>query len=495
MTRIAAAKEAGEENGAPQARRRLRGLYAPIPLAFLGLGVYRAWIEITFVGSFVNFPAFSLSTRGLFDFSAVAEMVLFVLLARRIGPLYTKRWPFALCAAAMLASTVLLFASFFAPGLAGSLGVVTSVAGGVGLGLIILIWSELYGCLNPIRVTLYYAASLVVGALIIYLYMGLKMPWLFVMTALLPIVSLASARKGFALLPEGERPQKAWVSISVPWKIILLMGFFAFSYGIVEANAYRGYFGPHSSPGTFAVSGVVLLGVLVKRDKFDFNTLCRIALPLTVVALFLISVLGFTDDYLSGFCVAGGYTAFSILIMVLCSNLCYRYGVSAVWLFGMERSLRLVFMFLGRCVYEYGSVITVGSVRGTTIASGIAILAVVMGTFFLLSQKELSSKWGASFLVGPEGNGEAVRKQELADRCELLAKRFGLTSRETEVLILLAQRKTVGMIERELYIANGTAKAHVRHVYQKFDIHSREELFDLLGVDGLQENVEAKNAG
>lgn len=106
-------------------------------------------------------------------------------------------------------------------------------------------------------------------------------------------------------------------------------------------NAYQGYFGPHSSPGTFAVSGVVLLGVLVKRDKFDFNTLCRIALPLTVVALFLISVLGFTDDYVSGFCVAGGYTAFSILIMVLCSNLCYRYEVSAIWLFGMERSLRL----------------------------------------------------------------------------------------------------------------------------------------------------------
>ena len=51
---------------------------------------------------------------------------------------------------------------------------------------------------------------------------------------------------------------------------------------------------------------------------------------------------------------AGGYTAFTILIMVLCSNLCYRYGVSAIWLFGLERSLRLVFMFLGRCVYEYG---------------------------------------------------------------------------------------------------------------------------------------------
>lgn len=268
-------------------------------------------------------------------------------------------------------------------------------------------------------------------------------------------------------------------------------GFFAFSYGIIESSAYRGAFGPHSSPGTFIVAVLVVIGVLVQRDKFDFNVLCRIALPLTVVALFSISVFGFADDVFGGYCVAGGYTAFTILIMVLCSNLCYRYGVSAIWLFGLERSLRLVFMFLGRCVYEYGSMIDVGGVRGTTIAIGIAIVAVIMGTFVLLSQKELSNTWGASFFDGSGADGQAVRKQEIVDRCELLAKRFGLTSRETEVLMLLAQRKTVGQIEHELFIANGTAKAHVRHVYQKFDIHSREELFDLIGIDGLQSNADA----
>ena len=470
-------------------------MMVPIPLAFLGLGVYRAWIEVTFVGSFVSFPGFSVSTRDLFDFTAIIEMLILVLLARKVGPLFGKKWAYIACGFFMVLSTVLLFASYFAPALAGSLGVVASVAGGLGLGLIILIYSELYGCLNPIRVTLYYAASLIAGALIVYVYMGFKMPWLFVMTALLPLVSLACARRGFNLLPEGERPQKTWVSISVPWKIILLMGFFAFSYGIIEASAYRGAFGPHSSPGTFIVAVVVAMGVLVQREKFDFNVLCRIALPLTVVALFSISVLGFTDDTFGGYCVAGGYTAFTILIMVLCSNLCYRYGVSAIWLFGMERSLRLVFMFLGRCVYEYGALVDIGGVHGTTIAIGIAIVAVVMGTFVLLSQKELSSKWGASFLDGPEAGEQAVRKQEVADRCELLAKRFGLTSRESEVLMLLAQRKTVGQIERELFIANGTAKAHVRHVYQKFDIHSREELFELIGVDGLQNNIELPGEG
>ena len=54
------------------------------------------------------------------------------------------------------------------------------------------------------------------------------------------------------------------------------------------------------------------------------------------------------------------------------------------------------------------------------------------------------------------------------------------------MLLLLAQRKTVGIIERELLIANGTAKAHVRHIYQKLDIHTRQELFDLLGLDGRE---------
>ncbi len=466
----------------------LAGLLVQIPVVFLGLGVYRAWIEITFVGSFVGFPMATLESRDLFDFTAVIEMSAFVLCARRIGPLYRKRWLFIVCGVLMVASTVMLFVSFFDPSLSAPLSVPASVTGGLGLGLIILIWSELYGCLNPIRVTLYYAASLAAGAIIIYVYMGFKLPWLFVLTAILPIVSLVCARKGFQVVPEGERPQSSWVSISVPWMIMLLMAFYAFSYGIIESSAYNGLFGPHSSPGTFVVAVIVIIGVSVHRERFDFNSLCRLALPLTVVALFLISALGFADDQISGYCVAGGYTAFSILIMVLCSNLCYRYGVSAVWLFGMERSLRLVFMFLGRCVYEYGGLIQVGSVQGTTIAIGIAIVAVMMGTFLMLSQKEQGNRWGAAFLEsGLEENG-MVRKQEIVDRCELLAKQFGLTSRETEVLILLAQHKTVSMIEHELYIANGTAKAHVRHIYQKFGIHSREELFEVLGIDGLQEN-------
>ena len=100
-------------------------MLVPIPLAFLGLGVYRAWIEITFVGSFVGFPAFSISMRDLFDFTAIVEMLACVALARRIGPLFSRSRVYILCGSFMLLSTVLLFASWFTPSLA--LGLCSSV--------------------------------------------------------------------------------------------------------------------------------------------------------------------------------------------------------------------------------------------------------------------------------------------------------------------------------------------------------------------------------
>ena len=57
----------------------LFGFIPLVPLAFLGLGIYRAWIEIAFVGSFTGLPAHaqnifggSLGVRDLFDGSMVA---------------------------------------------------------------------------------------------------------------------------------------------------------------------------------------------------------------------------------------------------------------------------------------------------------------------------------------------------------------------------------------------------------------------------------------
>lgn len=454
-----------------------------VPLAFLGLGVYRAWIEIVFVGSFVEFPTTQYATRDIFDVTMTLVLFGVAILARTIGPFFNKRLVYWSSGLALTTATVLVFVSMLRPELAQQFALISSVLGGFGIALIILMWSELYSCLNPLRVALYYCASIIVGAILIYIYRGFEFPWLFIMTSILPTVSLLMVWRGFNLLPDPEKPSLSWSRFTIPWKAILLMALYAFAYGLMESHLYSGFLGPHSAFGTVIIAVFVFLGVVIRGGNFDFGIIYRIGLPLMVGALAILSTLGFFGETLSNLFAAGGYTALSILIMVIFANICYRYGVSAIWLFGIERGVRAIFMMLGRRVEDITLDLHFESIEGSTIVVVLTMLAVVVSTMVFMSERDLSSSWGAQFLSSVKNSESIIKKQELADRCDALAKEYRLSAREEEVLLLLAQQKTVGVIERELFIANGTAKAHIRHIYQKLDIHSRKALLDMLGVE------------
>lgn len=58
-----------------------------------------------------------------------------------------------------------------------------------------------------------------------------------------------------------------------------------------------------------------------------------------------------------------------------------------------------------------------------------------------------------------------------------------LTSRESEILGLLLLGRSTPYIEKKLVLSNGTVRAHVRHIYEKLDVHSKQELLDLTTDD------------
>jgi DNA-binding CsgD family transcriptional regulator len=66
------------------------------------------------------------------------------------------------------------------------------------------------------------------------------------------------------------------------------------------------------------------------------------------------------------------------------------------------------------------------------------------------------------------------------ERCNDLAIAHELTKREIEILHLLAQGRSVPRIRKELYLAEGTVRNHITHIYRKLGIRTRQELFDLL---------------
>ena len=48
---------------------------------------------------------------------------------------------------------------------------------------------------------------------------------------------------------------------------------------------------------------------------------------------------------------------------------------------------------------------------------------------------------------------------------------------------LLAQGRSQPYIRETLFLSKNTVSTHIRHIYRKLDIHSKEELIDLLQKD------------
>ena len=64
--------------------------------------------------------------------------------------------------------------------------------------------------------------------------------------------------------------------------------------------------------------------------------------------------------------------------------------------------------------------------------------------------------------------------------CDQLASAHSLSGREREILGYLARGRSQPYIREELILSKNTVATHVKHIYQKLDVHSRQELFDLI---------------
>ena len=83
---------------------------------------------------------------------------------------------------------------------------------------------------------------------------------------------------------------------------------------------------------------------------------------------------------------------------------------------------------------------------------------------------------------GTAADGTAPRpasESALDERCRELTERCGLSGREAEILAYLARGRSQPYIREELVLSKNTVATHVKHIYQKLNVHSRQELIDL----------------
>lgn len=79
----------------------------------------------------------------------------------------------------------------------------------------------------------------------------------------------------------------------------------------------------------------------------------------------------------------------------------------------------------------------------------------------------------------PADDTPAARSR-FRQRCEIVANTYLLSRRESEVMCYLARGYKSSHIQQQLYISEGTAKTHIRHIYRKLNIHSQQDLIHLI---------------
>lgn len=98
---------------------------------------------------------------------------------------------------------------------------------------------------------------------------------------------------------------------------------------------------------------------------------------------------------------------------------------------------------------------------------------------FCLELRDQDTKWIFAELSGERASAP-VDFASLDDRCRVVGEEHGLTPRELEVMQLLVKGRTKAYIAETLYLTENTVKGHARHIYTKLDVHSKQELLDLV---------------
>lgn len=102
----------------------------------------------------------------------------------------------------------------------------------------------------------------------------------------------------------------------------------------------------------------------------------------------------------------------------------------------------------------------------------LVFLLLTAGTFWVGDDRTIALAWGVEKKLSP------VRYEEnsIARRCRAVVAQYGLTKKESEVLLELVKGYTAAAIAERHVVSVNTVRAHISHIHQKTSVHSQQEL-------------------
>lgn len=180
------------------------------------------------------------------------------------------------------------------------------------------------------------------------------------------------------------------------------------------------------------------------------------------------------------------FTGIEIITMLYFIRLSQRTGRTATFYVGLGAAAAY-----GGVLAGYG---IASPLRHTAASfeSSVFVCLAVLGLFTLTSllvprrDQTLEQQPGTAAVAAHPADDPAVASSYAAEvdavleRRRSVARKHGLSNRETEIFLLLAQGRSRPYIRDSLYLSKNTVATHIRHIYEKLGIHSQQELIDLV---------------
>lgn len=218
-------------------------------------------------------------------------------------------------------------------------------------------------------------------------------------------------------------------------------------------------------------TAVMAVTLFKPRSSTEYPFAYRVVLFATALIFLLLPIVDcgtFAADVLA----LTAYCLVSLLIWIVLVRTESRFHLSPLVVFGFGWGL-----------------MTAGSLCGTWLGGFLlsfisptpwllSIVALVSTCLLLFAYLFLFTERSVMELTSERGTGSDARP--FRNRCEEVAKEYKLSTKETEVMILVAKGRSTPRICEELDISQGTANTHLSHIYKKMDVHDRQQLIDVL---------------
>ena len=274
-----------------------------------------------------------------------------------------------------------------------------------------------------------------------------------------------------AVLRDGSNEDTALISVKVMAGTVL----FGVAAGLMETF--------NTEPGMpimqyYALAFILFISFslgtlsLLLSDSFGkgaaLNKAYRLALFIMLMGLLLVSAPFPHDSIVSGEAVVlAGYLSLTAVLISLFLVLAALTGTST----SLSFSRGFAALFGGEVLGIFLANLTTLSKSSATTSYYVVVFAgllVLFSYLFLFTERDF------------ENLSEIVTSTDsFEDLCQEIAEEFGLSNREAEILPFALRGRTSERISDEFYISKSTVDTHLRRIYSKVGVHSRQELIDL----------------